>query len=370
MIENVSNILAQFPFEGEFVKSTAINEGLINTTMKVEYTKGKYIVQKINTNVFKNPDELMSNIFITTDYIAEKFKSEGIDPSRSTLRFLKTKNSEPYYKDSDGSCWRSYVYIDNSYTLSENCEKQEIYEAAKAFGSFQKTLSDFDGSKLYESIKDFHNTPVRFKTFCEAVNNNIAGRADEVSEEIEFFKSRESETGTVTALLASGEIPVRVTHNDTKINNVLFDSETKKAICVIDLDTIMPGSSLYDFGDSVRTCAAMTKEDEVDYTKAGIDLDVYEAYVNGFLDGTGNSLTEKEAELLPFSVKLLAYETGIRFLTDYLNGDVYFKTTHPTHNLERAHTQIQLVKDIEKKFEQMQKITADAVRRISSEAEN
>ncbi|MBQ7596365.1 MAG: aminoglycoside phosphotransferase family protein, partial [Clostridia bacterium] len=244
-----STVLSQFPFKGSFLNLTAVREGHINTTLKAEFTGGKYILQKINTVVFTKPDELMANIFLTTEYITKKLEEQGIDPSRRSLKFLKTIDGKPYFRDKDGSCWRSYIYIDNCYTLKENCSPEEIYKAAKAFGVFQNTLSDFDGSKLYESIENFHNTPLRFKAFLDAVEKDIAGRAKDVADEIEFFKARENETGIVTALLANGGLPVRVTHNDTKINNILFDRDTKEALCIIDLDTIMPGSSLYDFGD-------------------------------------------------------------------------------------------------------------------------
>ncbi len=368
MNSEYSSILQQFPFDGSFIKLDTIDEGHINTTLKAEFSGAKYIIQKINTVVFTKPDELMSNIFAATEYIKHNLSAQGIDPSRRTLNFLKTNDGKMYYRDDDGNCWRSYVYIDNCYTLSENCSAEEIFEAARAFGEFQNMLSGFDGSKLYESIENFHNTPVRFKAFLEAVEKDPVGRVKDVAEEIEFFKARENETGIVTGLLARGGLPVRVTHNDTKINNILFDKDTKKAICIIDLDTIMPGSSLYDFGDSVRSGAGTAKEDEVDFEKMTLNLDIYTAYVNGYLEGTAGSLTDKEIELLPFSSKLLTYETGIRFLTDYINGDVYFRTTHPTHNLERAHTQMQLVKDIENKFEQMKEITASAAGRIKSES--
>lgn len=357
----ISNVLTQFPFEGNLINVEAINEGLINTTYVAIYDKCRYVVQKINTNVFKNPDELMSNIVCVTEYLKKAIEAAGGDAQRKTLRFLKTNDGKPYYVDSNGSCWRSYVYLADCYTLSTNCSCNEIYEAAKAFGNFQYLLGDFPGKDLYETIPNFHHTPTRYDNLIKAVEENAAGRADSVKEEIDFFINRKNNVSVVTDLLEKGEIPLRVTHNDTKINNVLFDANTKEAICVIDLDTIMPGSSLYDFGDGIRTSATLGAEDDIE--SIGLDLGAYEAYVKGFLDGTNGSLLKKEVELLPFSVLLLTQEVAMRFLADYLNGDVYFKTSFPEHNLARTRAQIKLIKDIEKNMDKMVEITMAADRR-------
>lgn len=364
MDENIKEIISNFPFEGEFKKITPISEGLINTTYKIEFSCNSYIMQKINTNVFKNPDELMSNISSVTEYLSEKMSLNGENPERQTLKFLKTNDGQLYFTDSNGECWRSYVYIDNCYTLSEKCSDEEIYEAAKCFGKFQHYLKDFNGKTLYETIKDFHYTPQRYVNFVNAIEKDTVGRVKEVKEEIDFLLSHKDETSIVTDLLKNGEIPLRVTHNDTKINNVLFDSESKKAICVIDLDTIMPGSALYDFGDGIRTSASTAAEDDPN-SHMGIDEKTYEAYVSGFLDGTAGSLTKKEIELLPFAVKLLTIEVAMRFLTDYLEGDTYFKISNPKHNLQRTRAQIQLIKDIELKMNELQAITARAAGSVS-----
>ncbi|MGN1479145.1 MAG: phosphotransferase enzyme family protein [Acutalibacteraceae bacterium] len=357
MVSESLSLFSQFPFDGKFISSEPINEGLINTTYAAEFENGKYIIQKINTNVFKNPDELMSNIFDVTAFLDSAFLKAGADPGRGTLHFLKTNSGKPYFKDENGDCWRSYKYIDECYTLSGGCSGNEIFEAARAFGNFQSMLSAFPGAKLYETIKDFHNTPKRYEALEAAVSADPKGRVGSVTSELNFFESRKDELGTVTKMLETGELPMRVTHNDTKINNVLFDNKTNKAVCVIDLDTIMPGSLLYDFGDGVRTCAALANEDEPQSEKMGIDLNVYKEYVSGYLTGADKKLTAKEIELLPFSVKLMTLEVAIRFLTDYINGDTYFKTSYSDHNLVRTRAQIALVKDIEKKFSEMQKIT-------------
>lgn len=359
MDENVKEIISNFPFEGDFKKITPISEGLINTTYKIEFSEKTYIVQKINTNVFKNPDELMSNIGSVTEFLRDKMIANGEIPDRQTLKFLKTTDGKPYFLNSSNESWRSYEYIDNCYTLSGKCSSEEIYEAARCFGKFQYYLKDFNGETLFETIKDFHYTPQRYINFVNAVEKDAVGRVKDAKEEIDFLLSLKDETSIVTDLLKNGDLPIRVTHNDTKINNVLFDSDSKKAICVIDLDTIMPGSALYDFGDGIRTSASTAAEDDPN-SNMGIDEEIYGAYVKGFLDGTAGSLTEKEIELLPFAVKLLTLEVAMRFLTDYLEGDVYFKITNPEHNLQRARAQIQLIKDIELKMENLQKITADA----------
>ncbi len=357
----ISNVLSQFPFEGELVSVDTINEGLINTTYVAVFDKCRYVVQKINTNVFKKPDELMSNIVSVTEYLKKAIEANGQNADRQTLRFLKTNSGEPYYVDENNNCWRSYVYLNDCYTLSSDCSCDEIYQAAKAFGNFQFLLGEFPGKELYETIPNFHHTPSRFNNLLKAVEENKAGRADSVREEIDFFLQRKDNVSVVTDLLEKGEIPLRVTHNDTKINNVLFDTDTKEAICVIDLDTIMPGSSLYDFGDGIRTSATLGAEDDVN--SIGLDLNAYEAYVKGFLDGTNGSLVKKEVELLPFSVLLLTQEVAMRFLTDYLDGDVYFKTSFSDHNLARTRAQIKLIKDIEANMDKMIEITLAADRR-------
>lgn len=357
----ISAILSRFPFEGELIETSPINEGLINTTLLADFGKNKYVVQKINTNVFKNPDQLMDNIISVTEYLKKTIEAEGGNADRQTLRFLKTIDGKPFYIDENGNCWRSYVYLDNSYTISSGCSLDEIYEAARAFGNFQYLLGDFPGNELFETIPNFHHTPSRFNNLLKAIEENKAGRVDEVQEEIKFFMDRKDNTTIVTDLLRNGEIPVRVTHNDTKINNVLFDGDSKKAICVIDLDTIMPGSSLYDFGDGIRTSATLGNEDDIE--NIGLNVNAFEAYVKGFLDGTNGKLLEKEIELLPFSVILLTQEVAMRFLTDYLDGDVYFKTSFNNHNLVRTRAQIKLIKDVEAKMPQLIEITKAAGRR-------
>ena len=345
-------VLKHFDFENE---AKAYGNGHINETYVVD---PQYIVQKINTNVFKNPDELMNNILSVTKFLKDIIIAEGGDPNRETLTVIPTNEGHSYYKAEDGSCFRCYEFIRDSLAIETVEDPTDLYEAAKSFALFQKRLANFPADTLAETIVDFHNTPKRFEALEEAIKNDVKGRASSVKEEIEFALSQKNWISTVTDGLKDGSIPLRVTHNDTKINNVLFDAATRKGLCVIDLDTVMPGSMLYDFGDALRIGAASGAEDEIDLDKIWFKLDNFEAFVKGFAEEIGKTLTAREIELLPLSAKLLTYECGIRFLTDYLNGDTYFRIHRENHNLDRCRTQFKLVKDIDSKFEEMNKIVS------------
>ena len=346
------SILKHFDFENE---AKAYGNGHINETFIVE---PKYIVQKINTNVFKNADDLMNNILNVTTFLKEKIVADGGDPMRETLTVIPTNEGHSYYRHSDGSCYRCYEFIRDSLAIETVEDPADLYEAAKSFALFQKRLADFPADTLAETIVDFHHTPKRFQALEEAIKNDIKGRAAGVKEEIEFALAQKEWISTVIDGLDDGSIPLRVTHNDTKINNVLFDKDTRKGLCVIDLDTVMPGSMLYDFGDALRIGAASGAEDETDLDKIWFKLDNFEAFTKGFAEEIGNTLTKKEIDLLPLSAKLLTYECGIRFLTDYLNGDTYFRIHRENHNLDRCRTQFKLVKDIDSKFDEMKAVVA------------
>lgn len=325
-------------------------DGHINETYLVD---GKYILQKINTAIFRRPDMLMHNITEVTEHLARKITEDGENPLTQTLTVIKTRGGDSYLTDKNGA-WRVYTYIpSSSYNIAENSEM--IYNEGKAFGKFQMRLSDFDASRLYEVIENFHNTKKRFETFIEAVKSDRLGRAKNVSDEIKFFVGREKIADTVLPLLGSEKIPLRVTHNDTKINNILFEKNSSRPLAVIDLDTVMPGSALYDFGDAIRTGASLAGEDETDLSKVGINLENYKSFAQGFIEGCGGSLTRTEIELMPKSAILMTYECGMRFLTDYLDGDRYFRISHPGHNLERCHTQMKMIEDMEKKLHDMEK---------------
>lgn len=359
---NIKEICEQFSVNGDFTGYEKINNGHINSTYNLIFDEDgqvkKYVLQKINTNVFKNPDYLMSNIVAVTEHIRKKNAENNVDcPERRTLTFFPCLDGKYYYIDSNNECWRLYIYVDDVYTLNA-IESEEVFSnAGAAFGEFQNLLADFDGSTLFETIENFHHTVCRFEALKKAIEENKSGRLDTVKEEIEFALQREADTHVLVDMIAEGKLPLRVTHNDTKLNNILFDNITSKGICIIDLDTVMPGLSMYDFGDSIRFGANTAAEDEKDVSKVSLSLPLYEAYVKGYLSSAKDALTDLEKELLPFGAKIMTYECGIRFLTDYLNGDVYFKIGYPEHNLVRCRTQFALVKDMEDKMEQMMEIT-------------
>lgn len=356
---NLEEILKHF--DVDFIPQ-AYGNGHINDTYIVQSTT-RYILQRINTEVFRNPARLMDNVKAITEFLREKIKENGGNPDRETLTLVNTNDNKTFYKTEDGLYFRMYKFIDNAKSYEEVENPEQFYNAARAFGKFQKMLADFPAKDLFETIPNFHNTRKRFEDFKVAVNGDRAGRAKDVKKEIEFSLNCEKYVDIVVDLLKSGELPTRVTHNDTKLNNVLLDDKTGEAICVVDLDTVMPGSLLYDFGDALRFGASTGSEDEKDLEKIWFDLNLFEVFTKGFLEELGDSITKKEIELLPFSAILMTYECGIRFLGDYLNGDVYFKTDYPEHNLDRARTQLKLVYDMENKMDEMKEI----VRKIVNE---
>lgn len=359
---NLKKIAEAFQIEGEYINAAPYGEGHINSTFLLETTADKYILQKINSNVFPHPEEVMDNVVMVTEFLKDKIEKAGGDSRRETLTVIPTKAGESYLKTDDGDFYRVYVFIDNaiSYQVVENPE--DFYNAACAFGKFQNMLADFDASKLHETIKNFHNTKTRYDDFEKAVSDNKSGKAESVREEIEFAMARRKDASIIVDGIADGRIPLRVTHNDTKLNNVMVDEKTGVGICVIDLDTVMSGSLLYDFGDSIRFGTNPASEDEKDLSKVYCDLNLFEQYVNGFLSQLGDSITKEEIELLPMSAKLMTLECGIRFLGDHLNGDVYFKVHRENHNLDRARTQFKMVADMEEKMDEMKAIVSKYVK--------
>lgn len=363
----LKNIIEAFPFNGELTSIESTDTGLINSTYMLTFSDGnqdfQYVLQKINTNVFKKPDELMSNIMNVTGFLRNKINLSGGNAARETLTFLYTKDNSPYYLDENGGCWRSYIYISKCYTCDKIDSEVKAFRSGKAFGKFQRMLSDYPAANLFETIPHFHDTPSRYSDLKNAVDENLSGRLQEIQAELSFALDREKDASKLVDLAAEGKIPMRVTHNDTKINNVLFDSITNEAICVIDLDTIMPGLSLYDFGDSIRSGAVTSDENEQDLNKYGLDINLFKSYTEGFLSEAGHALNEEEIANLAFSAKLMTLECGVRFLTDYLNGDTYFKTEYPEHNLVRCRTQLKLVEDIEKHMDEMNECVNEIYRR-------
>ncbi len=351
MDKKFTEILSNFAIEQAV---DTYGNGHINDTYIV-HSKPNYILQRINTKTFKDPDALMENIQGVTEFLREKIKAEGGDPERETLSLIYTMDGKPYYRYNNDECYRMYKFIDHAKSYDAVDNPMQLYHAAKAFGKFQNMLADYPAEKLHETIVNFHNTRVRFENFKKAVEDNLAGRLDEVADEVKFVLDREADCSVIVDALADGSIPLRVTHNDTKLNNVMLDEVTGEGVCVIDLDTVMPGSLLYDYGDALRFGGSSGAEDEKDLSKIWFDIEKFEYFTRGFIEALP-SITEKELELLPFSIKLMTFECGSRFLADYLNGDTYFKTHYPTHNLDRCRTQFKLVADIEAKMDELNAI--------------
>ena len=343
------DVINKFRIEGKAINASPYGEGHINNTYLVETDKKRYVLQKINDYVFPDVEGLMNNICGVTEHLKRK--------GAETLSVVCTKNGDKYLAE-DGF-YRVYEFIEGTITYQTIPSESIFKNIGGAFGAFQNQLSDYDAKSLVETIPDFHNTPDRVLKFVKALDADVKDRAKFCAEEIKFFSDRKDTLSKVADGLKDGSIPLRVTHNDTKINNVLIDAATGKARVVIDLDTVMPGSLLYDFGDAIRTGAATAREDEKDLDKVGIDLGLFKAYAEGFCAETKGSMTEKEKELLPYAAYLLTMENGIRFLTDYLAGDVYFHTAYGDHNLIRTRTQIKLAREIEKNMATMKKIIGE-----------
>lgn len=316
----------------------------------------RYVMQRVNINVFKNPGEVMANIFGVTEYLRGVIRREGGDPDRETLSYIKTKSGENYFEDTDGQPWRCYNFIPDSvcYQTVENAG--QFYQSARSFGKFLKQLDGYPADTLFETIPKFHDTEDRLANFKRALERDVKNRARTCKKEIEFVLARQADCSLLMEQLRRGNLPLRVTHNDTKLNNILFDEATGKGLCIIDLDTIMPGLVLADFGDSIRFGATTGAEDEQDLTRVHFDLELFEAYTRGYLEAAGDVLTPAEKEYLPWGAKIITLECGIRFLTDYLQGDTYFKTQYPTHNLVRSRTQFKLVEEMEGAFAAMEQI--------------
>ena len=362
-VNDLAEICRQFRFEGSLMESLPVEFGHINDTFLLQFINShgktrRYILQRINQVVFRKPEELMQNIERVTGHLHKKILAAGGDPQRETLNLVPTLEGKSYFHDSIGDYWRAYLYIEGARTYEIAESPQQVYHAAWAFGNFQRLLADFPASELHETIPNFHHTPRRFKAFLEALQRDPCQRAGKVQEEIQFVLDRKSNTPVLVDLIAQNQLPLRVTHNDTKFNNVMIDDQTGESICIIDLDTVMPGSALYDFGDAVRSAAALSAEDEPDTSRAGISLRVFDRLAHGYLNAARDFLTGLEIQYLAFAAQLITLEQAIRFLMDFLNGDVYYKIHRPEQNLDRARTQIKMVADMEGKSEQLEGIIA------------
>ena len=358
-MERISKeIVPKFAIEGTLTEAVPYGSGHINDTVRLTCAlenggQKRYILQRMNDGIFKNPVELMENVMNVTSFLRKKIVERGGDPERETLNVIRTVDGDNFLKDEDGDFWRMYIFIENATSFDMVRTPEDFYNSAVSFGNFQLLLQDYPAATLHETIPNFHNTVSRFADFKKAVEEDVCGRAKEVQDEIRFVMEREADTHVICDALANGEIPLRVTHNDTKLNNIMIDNETGKGICVIDLDTVMPGSALYDYGDSIRFGASTGAEDEKNLELINCDMGLFEIYTKGYVEGCGGSLTEKEIRMLPMGAKLMTLECGMRFLADYLQGDVYFKIHRPEHNLDRARTQFKLVADMEKKWDEM-----------------
>ncbi len=355
----IREVSAHFSVSGELVKIELYGNGHINDTYLLTYSRSPakhMILQRMNRNIFQHPEQLMENINGVTTYLREQILQCGGDPERETLDFKISDSGKNYYVDGNQNYWRMCNFIEDSICLESISSPDDFFQSARGFGRFQQLLSDYPANTLHETIPHFHNTILRFEALKRAVEDDRCDRVKLATREIRFAMERQADVGTLVRLQENGELPLRVTHNDTKLNNVLLDKATRKALCVIDLDTVMPGLAANDFGDSIRFGASTGSEDEQDLTKISLDLVLFEQYTKGFLETCGENLTEREIETLPLGAKMMTFECGIRFLTDYLGGDTYFKTSRDFQNLDRCRTQFKLVFDMEQKMDAMQAI--------------
>ena len=357
----IDEAIGQFRYEGVLIDERPYGSGHINDTYLLTFEIAemgtiKVILQRMNKNIFTKPIELMENILNVTSYLRKKIIENGGDPDRETLNVIRTVDNMPYFVDSEGEYWRSYKFITDATSYDQVESPEDFYQSAVAFGNFQRLLAEYPAETLHETIEGFHDTKARFQVFKKAVEDDVCGRAASVQKEIQFVLEHEHLANVFAYLLEKKEIPLRVTHNDTKLNNIMIDNKTRKGICVIDLDTVMPGLAMNDFGDSIRFGASTATEDEQDLSKVSCDMELFDLYAKGFIEGCGGKLTEKEIDLMPTGAMVMTFECGMRFLTDYLQGDTYFKIHRENHNLDRCRTQFKLVKDMEAKWDTMREI--------------
>lgn len=357
-------VIMHFLTEGSLIGSEPYGNGHINDTFIFSYKTDdqkihRAILQRMSTEVFKNPPQLMENIMGVTSFLRKKIVENGGDPERETLNVILTDMGLPYYKDDNGNYWRCYQFIENSISYDMVEKPEDFYRCAVAFGNFQRLLADYPAEKLHETIEGFHDTQKRFETFKKVLAADKLGRAALARKEIRFVLDHEADMKVLGNLQKEGKLPLRVTHNDTKLNNILMDKDTGEALCVIDLDTVMPGLAVNDFGDTIRSGANTAAEDETDLSKVSCDLNLFRLYTKGFIEGCGGSLTGMEIQMLPMGAKIMTLECGMRFLADYLEGDVYFKIHRENHNLDRSRTQFALVADMEKKWDEIEAIVAE-----------
>lgn len=358
--EHLLHISKQFQIYGEILHAESCKIGHINETYTATYAQGgleiRYIHQKINQSVFRRPGEVMENMIRVTGHIRNRLEAEEAhDITRRVLTIVPTREGRPAFIDDEGNYWRTFVFVENTETFEAVEKPKQAFQAGRAFGNFQKYLADLNSPRLHETIPDFHHARKRYEAFQAGVNGDLHNRARNARKEIKFCERRERIVDVVLKALEKGKIPERITHNDTKFNNVMLDVNTGDAMCVVDLDTVMPGVSLYDFGDMVRTTTSPTLEDELDLSKVRMHMPMFKELARGYLEQAAEFLTKEERSLIAFSGKLMTFTIGLRFLTDYLQGDGYFRVHRPHHNLDRARTQFRLVESIERQEEAMQR---------------
>jgi hypothetical protein len=353
-------IAQRFRFPGQFVGGVPLGAGHINDTYCVVFDAGgersRYILQRINEQVFRDPIGLMGNVRLVTEHLHRKTVAAG-GSARSVLSLILTSEDAAWYQDDAGGYWRAYGFIENARSFETVQSPRQAYEAARTVARFQSLLEDFPADRLKETIPGFHDTSKRFGAFAEALERNVAGRARLVRDEVEFALARKP----LASALVQGGLPVRVTHNDTKLNNILFDERSGEGVCLVDLDTVMPGSALYDFGDMVRSMTCRADEDERDLSLVHMEFEMYEALAQGYLSVARAWLTPAELGLLAISGAVITYELGLRFLADYLAGDTYFKVHRPEQNLDRCRAQFALVRSIELQLERMNEVSGGGV---------
>ena len=359
--QSLQEVFAAYDLGGEVAGALRYGKGHINDTFcaYVQTPEGecrRFILQRMSAAAFKHPDQLMANIVGVTEHLRKKIVAAGGDPDRETLTVHPTRTGESFFTDSQGGAWRVYPFVENTLCLQSAETPELFYASAQAFGKFQAMLSDYPADTLFETIEKFHDTENRYRNFEKALAADALGRVATAQPEIQFVLAHKADCSVALEALRQGKLPLRVTHNDTKLNNVLMDKDSLQGICIIDLDTVMPGLSINDFGDSIRFGANHSAEDERDLSKVNFDIELYDVYTKGYLEGAAGALTEAELEYMPWGAKLMTLECGIRFLTDYLEGDHYFHTQREGQNLDRCRTQFKLVRDMEAQWDAMQDV--------------
>ena len=367
MDDKLKTVIDGFDFPGEFERCDEIRTGHINRTYRLTFRDAEgarqYLLQRINTFAFKKPEEVMENVTLVTEHLRRAIEAQGLDSQNRVLRVISSRAGRPLFYDAEGGAWRAYNFITHAHSVDVVESPDQFEIVGQACGDFQNMLSDFPIDRLHDTIPYFHDTIRRMDNFEASVSKDVLNRAGDVAEEIAFIRARREPMGRIVRMIEAGELPLRVTHNDTKCNNVMVDDATGQAMCVVDLDTVMAGSALYDFGDAIRFGACTAAEDESDLSKVALDMNLFRAFADGFISRTAGGLTVTELENLPLGALVMTFENGVRFLTDHLDGDVYYHIDRPGHNLDRARCQFRLLSDMERHHDEMNAIVRALIER-------